>query len=178
MPDGMSLVELLISLAVAGLLLAATFEILRGGLFAYGWAVARIDAQQSARVGLDRMARELREAGYDPTYAGIAPIVVAAPDRVVLQNDLNANGVIDSTRERVTFVLRAGERTLRRDAGGGAQPIIDGVRRLSLTYFDRAGAPTTDAGNVAAIRIALEVGSTGPVTVMETAVSIRNHRGR
>jgi type IV pilus assembly protein PilW len=176
--DGLSLVELLISLAVGGLLLAAAFGILRSGLFTFGWAIARIDAQQSARVGLDRMARELREAGYDPTHAGIAPIVVAAPDRVVLQSDLNGNGVVDPTRERVTFVLRGGESILRRDAGGGAQPIIDGVRRLTLTYFDQAGAPTTNAGAVAAIRIALEVGSKGPVAVMETAVSIRNRSAR
>jgi type IV pilus assembly protein PilW len=176
--DGLSLPELLISLAVGGLLLAATFGILRSSLFTYGWAIARIDAQQSARVGLDRMARELREAGYDPAHAGIAPIVVAAPDRVVLQSDLNGNGVVDPTRERVTFVVRGGENILRRDAGGGAQPIIDGVRRLTLTYFDRAGAPTTDAGAVAAIRIALEVGSKGPGTLMETTVSIRNRRAR
>jgi prepilin-type N-terminal cleavage/methylation domain-containing protein len=175
---GFSLVELLVSLAVFALLLAGTFELLRGGLFAYGWGVARIDAQQSARVALDRMAKELREAGYDPARAGIAPIVGAAPDRVTLQSDLNGNGVVDATRERVTFLLRPGESILRRDAGGGAQPIIEGVRRLALTYFDPAGAATTDPARVASIRIALEVGAGAPTSVMETSVAVRNHRAR
>ena len=175
--SGVSLAELLISLAVLALLLAGTFGILQGGLRAYGWGAARVEAQQSARVALERMAKELREAGYDPTAAGIAPIVTAASDRVTFQRDLNGNGVVDPTSERVTFLLRPGESILRRDAGGGAQPIIVGVRRLTLTYFDRAGALTTDPARVAAIRISLEVGLTGPGSVMETQASVRNRQG-
>jgi type IV pilus assembly protein PilW len=176
--EGVSLVELLVSLAVVGLLLAGVFSILRSGVGAYGWGAARIEAQQSARLALERMARELRGAGYDPTGAGIAPIVVAAPDRVTAQGDLNGNGVVDATRERVTYLLRAGESVLRRDAGGGAQPIIEGVRRLTLTYFDAGGTPTTDPARVAVIRMALEVGSGAATTVMETSVAIRNQRPR
>jgi hypothetical protein len=122
------------------------------------------------------MVKELREAGYDPTGAGVQPVIAASPDRVTFQRDLNGNGIVDPTRERVTFLLRPGETVLRRDAGGGAQPIIEDVRRFTLAYFDRAGAPTTEPVQVAAVRISLEVGLTGPVTVMETEVSLRNHR--
>lgn len=171
---GFSLPELLVSLAVLGIVLAGVLGVLRGGLDAYGDGAARVAAQQAARVGLERMARELREAGYDPTGAGIAPIVVAAPDRVTFQRDLNKNGVVDVTSERVTFLVRPGESVLRRDAGAGAQPIIQGVRRLTLTYFDRAGAPTTDPARVASIRIALGVGLVGPRALVETEVSLRN----
>jgi prepilin-type N-terminal cleavage/methylation domain-containing protein len=175
---GFSLVELLVSLAVLSLVLAAVLSVLRAGLGAYGWGAARVEAQQSARIALERMARELREAGYDPTGAGMPGIVVAAPALVTFARDLNRNGVIDPTSERVTFLLRAGEHVLRREAGGGAQPIIDGVRRLSLTYFDRAGALTTDPARVASIRIEMEVGRSGPTAVMGTEVAIRNHGGR
>ena len=171
---GLSLAELLVSLAVLGLVLAGLFAILHSGLKAYGWGVGRVEAQQAARVALERMARELREAGYDPRGAGIQPVVAAAPALVTFQRDLNGNGVVDPTRERVTFLLRAGESVLRRDAGGGAQPIIDGVRRFDLTYFDRARAPTTDPSRVDSVRIQLEVGLTGPVAAMETQVSVRN----
>ena len=175
---GFSLPELLVSLAVLGLLLAGTFIILDGSLRAYGEGVARLAAQQSARVALDRMVKELREAGYDPTSAGIAPIVAATPTLVSFQNDLNGNGVVDATRERVTYLLRPDESILRRDAGGGAQPIIDGVRRFVLRYFDRAGLPTTDPARVTLIRISVEVGLSGPGSIMETAVSVRNQRDR
>jgi len=175
---GFSLAELLVSLAMLGLLLAGTFTILQGGLDAYGWGAARVTAQQSARVALDRMVKELRGAGYDPTSAGIAPIAAATPTLVTFQNDLNGNGVVDPTRERVTYLLRPGESILRRDAGGGARPIIGGVRRLVLTYFDRAGAPTTDPARITLIGISVEVGLEGPKSIMETAVSVRNQRDR
>ena len=83
-----------------------------------------------------------------------------------------------SLPERVSFLLRPGDGVLRRDAGGGAQPIIDGVRRLELTYFDGAGIPTTDPAQVTAVRIRLEAGSGARVVRMETHVSVRNHRAR
>jgi prepilin-type N-terminal cleavage/methylation domain-containing protein len=177
--DGFSLAELLVSLAVVGLTLSGAFAILHGALHAYSWGAARVEAQQSARVALERIARELREAGYDPTGAGIAPIAVAASDRVTLQSDLNRNGIVDATSERVTFLVRAGERVLRRDAGAGAQPIAENVRRFHLTYFEGSGAQTTDASRVASVRVDIEVGGSadGPTVIMQTDVAIRNRRG-
>ena len=133
---GYSLIELLVATAVLGLVMAGLLVILRSGTTTYRWGAARIEAQQSARAALERMAKELRGAGYDPTSAGIAAIVIAEPARVAFQWDLDGDGVVDPTRERVTFVLRPGESILRRDAGGGAQPIINGVKRFALTYFD------------------------------------------
>ncbi len=173
-PKGYSLVDLLVALAIAGGLMAAALTLLHLGLRAWLWGAARVEAQQSARYALERMASELREAGYDPTGAGIAPVVIAEPARIAFQRDFNANGVVDPTRERVTYVLRAGESTLRRDAGGGAQPLIDGVRAFRLTYLDRAGAETTDPAAVSAVRIRIEVGGDGAGIVMETRATLRN----
>lgn len=174
---GYSLADLLVSLAVLGFVLAGTYSLLHAGLGAYGFGAARVEAQQSARVALERMVRELREAGYDPTGAGIAAVLTAEPERVTFQRDLNGNGVVDPTHERVTFLLRPGESVLRRDAGGGAQPIIEGVRRLALTYYDRVGAATADPARVAAIRIQIEVGLAGPGVVVESHVTLRNALG-
>jgi type II secretory pathway component PulJ len=171
---GYSLVDLLVALAVGGGLMASSLGLLHLGLQAWVWGSARVSAQQSARYALERMAGELREAGYDPTVAGIAPVLVAEPTRLVFQRDLNGNGVVDPTRERVTYLLRPGERILRRDAGGGAQPVIEEVRELRLSYLDRAGAPTSDPAAVTAVRIRLEVGEAGSAVVVETQATLRN----
>jgi type II secretory pathway component PulJ len=168
---GYSLIDMLVALAVGGGMLAATVTLLHLGLHTWVWGAARVEAQQSA---LERMASELREAGYDPTAAGLAPVVVAEPARVAFQRDFNGNGVIDPTSERVTYLLRAGESTLRRDAGGGAQPVINGVRALGLTYLDRDGAETTDPAAVIAVRVRLEVGGAGAGVLMETQATLRN----
>jgi len=168
--------DLLVSLAVFGLAMSVVLSFLVFGVRAYGWGGGRVQAQQSARAALERMTAELREAGYDPLGAGIEPVVVASPTVLTFQRDLNGNGVVDPTRERVTFVLRPGDTVLRRDAGGGAQPVIEEVRRLTFAYFDRAGAATLDPSAVALVRISLEVGHGGSRVVMETAVSLRNAR--
>lgn len=171
---GYSLVDMLVALAVGGGMLAATVTVLHLGLRAWIWGAARIEAQQAARYALERMASELREAGYDPTAAGIAPVVVAESARVAFQRDINGNGVVDPTRERVTYLLRAGESILRRDAGGGAQPVINGVRAFRLTYLDREGAETADPAAVIAVRVWLEVGGAEARVVMETQATLRN----
>jgi type II secretory pathway component PulJ len=171
---GYSLIDMLVALAVGGAMLAATVTLLHLGLRAWAWGASRVEAQQSARYALERMASELREAGYDPTAAGIAPVVVAEPARVAFQRDFDGDGVVDPTRERVTYLLRAGESILRRDAGGGAQPVINGVRALRLTYLDREGGETTDPAAVVAVRVRLEVGTTGAGVLMEAQATLRN----
>src|SRR5262245_39391595 len=170
---GVSLAELLISLAILGVVLAGILEGLPLAVKAYAFGAAPVEAQQSARAALERMAAELREAGYDPTSAGILPILVASSTLVTFQKDLNGNGVVDPTRERITYLLRANETTVRRDAGGGAQPIIDGVRGFRVSYFDHAGQAVSEPARVVSVRIHLEVGLTGPRAVMETDVTLR-----
>jgi prepilin-type N-terminal cleavage/methylation domain-containing protein len=175
MARGFTLLELLVAMAVGGLVMAGTLSLFLAGQGAYAAGLARADATQGARVGLERMATELRQAGYDPHGAGFDAIALAEPERVILQRDLNENGVIDATRERVTYLLRG--TVLRREAGGGAQPLVDGVRRLVLSYYDRDDRPTTEPARVVSIGIVLEVARAGPAPAfMGTRVRIRNER--
>lgn len=173
-PSGFTLAELLVSLAVGGLLLAGAGALLDTALRAVETGSARVEAQQAARWALERMAQELREAGYDPRGSGLAAIEIAEPTRVRLVRDLNENGVVDPTRERVTYRWDSGARILRRDAGGGAQPVINDVASLHLEYYDAAGAPTLDPARVRAVRVRLEVGARPPRTVVETHAALRN----
>ena len=84
---------MLVALAVGGGMLAATVTVLHLGLRAWAWGAARVEAQQSARYALERMVSELREAGYDPTAAGVAPGGVGAAAPGGVQHSRNVNGV-------------------------------------------------------------------------------------
>lgn len=178
MARGFTLVELLVAMGLGGLVMAGTLGLLLAGQGAYAAGAARAEATQGARVGLERMATELRQAGYDPQGAGFDPITLAEPERVTFLRDLNENGVIDPTRERVTYLLRG--TVLRREAGGGAQPLVDGVRRLVLSYYDRADRPTTEPAQIASVGIVLEVARSAPMpvatTLMGTRVRFRNEK--
>ena len=71
----------------------------------------------------------------------------------MLQQDLDGDGVIAANGEQLTWRL-AGT-VLRRDAGGGAQPIVNGVRALELRYFDAGGAVGAAPADVRSIAITL-----------------------
>ena len=172
----MSLAELLVALVTFGLVAAAAFTLLDEGQRAWAFGVARAETQQSARVALARLTGEIRGAGRGGR--GFDAVAVAAPDAIVLQQDLDGDGVIAARGERVTWRL-AGT-ILRRDAGGGAQPIVNGVHALGLTYFDAAGAPTAAPAEVRSVEIVLVTrpdysgpGSTVS-TVLTTRVRLRN----
>ena len=70
---GSSLIDLLVAAAAMGLVMAGLLVILRSGTSTYRWGAARVEAQQSARVALERMAAELRGAGFDPASAASRP---------------------------------------------------------------------------------------------------------
>lgn len=146
----MSLAELLVALAALGFLLGATVTALGQGQRLYAFGAARVETQQSARAALYRMAAEIRQAGFGPATGGPA-ISVAEPARVTIHLDLDQDGVIARRRETITWLLRG--RVLRREAGGGAQPVINGVRDLRFDYFDAAGRPTAVPADVRAVAI-------------------------
>ncbi|MBI4635818.1 MAG: hypothetical protein HY727_05660 [Candidatus Rokubacteria bacterium] len=149
----MSLADLLVSLAVLGLVMTSTVAVLQQGLQAYAFGAARVEVQQSARIALVRMAGEIRGAGYSAPGASFDAITAAEPTRIVLQVDANGDGKIAGNGETVTWLLRG--TILRRDAGGGAQPIVNGVRSLAFVYLDKDGNVTPVPGAVRTVVITL-----------------------
>jgi hypothetical protein len=57
----------------------------------------------------------------------------------VLHRDLDGDGLVSASGETITWRLTGA--TLRREAGAGAQPVVDGVRTFALDYLDAATAP-------------------------------------
>lgn len=180
-PRGFTLAELLVSLAVVGLVMAGTLSLLIQGQQTYLAGAGRIEAQQNARVALERMASEIRAAGYNPRGAGFSAIVNQTETGLTLQNDWNGDGIIGGRGEVVVYLLRG--TTLRRNAGGGAQPVVEGVERLRLVYLDSAGRSTADPAAIRSVEVSITTlpegtraaWSTGRVGAsMTTAVRLRN----
>jgi type II secretory pathway component PulJ len=166
---------LLVALAVSAMILVTLAGLLQQGQQAYRAGAGQVEAQQDARVAVERLARELRGAGVDPTGAGFPPLVNLRPTGFTIQSDLNGDGVIRGNRETVTYSLTGS--TLRRNAGGGAQPLINGVESLAFTYLDGNGRPTKEPREIRTVVIALATrpagGGPGGVS-MTTQVRLRN----
>ncbi len=63
-PTGITLVEILVALAILGMIALALYGILKGGLDVWRGGKERTDAIAQARVAMDRLTREVREATY------------------------------------------------------------------------------------------------------------------
>ena len=163
---GVHLADLLTAFAVVGLVFSAMLTVFAQGQRAYVQGAARVESQQNARIALARMAREIRQAG---SGAGLVPLAVAEPSRIIIQQD---------SGKTVTWQLSAG--VLRRNAGAGAQPIINGVRALVFTYLDADARSTTAPAAVRAVVITLTTvpehpGAGGATqTKLTTEVRLRN----
>ena len=147
----MTLADILVSLALVGLVVGAMLVTLEQGHQAWSVGAARVEAQQSARAALAWLTGELRGAGQGSTTQPALSVV--EPTRLVLHVDRNHDGVIAGAGESVTWKLDRD--ILRRDAGAGAQPVINGVRALAFRYFDGHGQETADPGAVRRVRIVL-----------------------
>src|SRR2546430_1311610 len=123
-----TLAELLVALVTFGLVAAAVVTLLDEGQRAWAYGAARAETQQSARVVMARLTAEIRGAGRGGQ--GFDAVAVAAPEQIVLQQDLDGDGVIAARGERGTWRLAGA--ILRRGAGGGAQPVIKGARAGTL----------------------------------------------
>ena len=165
----MRLAELLVAAAALAFVLAGALTALEAGRRAWAVGAARAESQQGARVAVERLAREIRGAGVSAAGPAFPAISVAEGERIVLHRDLDGDGAVRGRGE--TIVWRLADGVLRRDAGGGAQPIVGGVRRFVLEYLDAAGRPALAPAEVRAVAITLAMAA-GPV--FSTQARLRN----
>lgn len=157
---GFTLIEVLIAMAIAGIVMTAIYAIFISSNRSYRTQDSVADAQQRVRVGIDFIAHDLRLAGLDPLGAN-ARIENATATNLVLSADLDINGVIDAplNQERVTYDYDAASRTLRRRMYEGTAsqtawvPLIDNVSALAFTYRDAGGNVTANLNDIRMVDI-------------------------
>src|SRR2546426_395956 len=132
---GFTLAELIVALAVLGMILGGVYTLQQQGLYSYLMGSAKVEAQQNARVALDLMIRELRSA--------TSVTAIAAADLTFVDQ----NGV--TIRYNLTGT------NLQRTANAVADVVIGGVQNLGLTYRDSSGAVTAAPGSVANVAITI-----------------------
>jgi type IV pilus assembly protein PilW len=174
------LAELLVALVLFTGVMAVAYAGLDQAQRAYTLGSARIEVQQSARLALERLTNEIRVAGYGGLSARVPAVALAEPQRIALQRDLDGDGTASASGETVTWRLASG--VLRRDAGGGAQPVVNGVRELSFVYRDDDGVETTVLDRIRSVDVALVLApdharpgpGVGVVAALRTTVLLRN----
>jgi len=149
---GFTLTELLVVVAILGMMLAGIVSVQMQGQQAYLIGSHRVEAQQNGRIALELMVRELRSA----------QSVTAIPSAT----DITFVGLDSSNPTGPTITIRytlAGA-VLNRTSGAVTTPLIGGVVSLNLTYFQydpstNAVTTTTDNTKVNLVRVQLVTGT-------------------
>lgn len=102
-PDqrGFTLAELLVAIAIIGLIMTGVLTLLMTGNQSYLTGSNQAEAQAAARAALERMTQDIREAGYNPQALVCTPpagpgcaIIAPTATSFTIQNDWNGNGAI------------------------------------------------------------------------------------
>jgi prepilin-type N-terminal cleavage/methylation domain-containing protein len=167
---GFTLAELLVVMAVTGLVLAGAFVLQQQGTLSYLSGAARVEVQQNARTVLERMVRELRSAQSVTALGGPGDITF-----------VHENG--NTVRYQLSGAM------LNRTEGGAPAALVGGVQTLTLTYFSafnaatNTGTVTAVPGSVKVIRIQIVTGTERPASAgspgdqqatVESTVTLRN----
>lgn len=182
---GFTLVELMITLAMSGIIIAAIYSAYIIQQKTYYTQGQVVDMQQNIRAALEMMGSELRMAGYDPTGNANATITTATKAQIAFSQDLNGNGNLtaDATNPNENIVYRfnatddanndgiadkfpAAQTTpvaLRRESnGGGLQEIAEGIQAIEFYY-------TLDDGVTKTLTPALDKIQSVQITILAVA---------
>ena len=141
--SGATLVELLLGITLLATFLGMTHQFSRAMLRGVHVLEMASEAQEAARIGVQIIERDLREAGLDPAGAIASGIVRAEHDAVRLVRDLNGDGDTNDTNERVSYRYSGERGALMRGLGDAPeQPMLDDVPAdgLEFRYFDAGGS--------------------------------------
>jgi|GEM_PF-805488 len=93
---GFTLAELLVAIAIVGLVMTGLLTLLQKGNESYLAGANQVEVQSAIRAALERMTQDIREAGYDPTgLAGFPAITNQTATSFSIQNDWDGNGAIN-----------------------------------------------------------------------------------
>lgn len=173
---GFTLVELMIAMAVGGIVMGAVMTSFLSQHRSYLAQDEVVEMQQNARVAMDMLTRDIRSAGYDPNNLG-AGITVATPNNLVFtkEDDLPANGLETfdySLFDAFTFTAPPSNDGLVDDlalqvtsaagASAGRQVVAENIEQLEFRYLDEDGNVTATLADIRAIQISILAVASNP----------------
>ncbi len=138
--NGVTLVELLVSIAVFGILIVAMVSIFTITKQAVTTQGVSADVQQKVRMGLQIMMQDIRLAGLDPDQSDLFGVEQATSTKIRFTKDVDQDGVIDEgNEERITYELQGTQIVQIQDEGTTSQVsavLLDNVANLNFSFFD------------------------------------------
>jgi type IV pilus assembly protein PilW len=163
--NGFTLVELLVSMSIGMVLLAAVTTTFMSQTRIYNAQEQVNEMQQNARGALDIITREVKMAGYNPNGASFLGVTYSTT-QLMIQADLDSSGAISTSstaNEQITYAYDAANDRITRAVGSGtAQVLAEHITAFDFTYLDGTGTATTVSGNIRQVAISITAITAGP----------------
>lgn len=166
--QGFTLVELLIAMVISLVVigsLSGTFIFQRK---TYDVQEQITEMQQTARAAMDMISREVKMAGYDPSYPKVFSILSAnfgipySATQLAIRADLNGDGDTSDTHENIIYTYDSTDKQIDRNTGGGAQPFAENIQSFTFQYYDIDGNTTTTDADIRQIDITITARTSNP----------------
>lgn len=162
---GFTLVELMITVAISGFIIAAIYSAYMAQQRTYLAQEQVAQMQQNIRAALDIITREIRMAGYDPSRGAITGIVTANPRLISFTQDTNSDGDSDDSEENLTYSLyvsRDGIQKLGRRGNNvtprarpAFQAVAENFDAIEFNYLDATGAVAATIDDIRSVQISI-----------------------
>lgn len=151
---GFTLIEILIVLAIGGIVSLAILNTFIANQKVYVDQDEVVAMQQNLRSGFDIMVQEIRMAGFSGNAYTNAGIISSADDSIEFTMDLNDDGDVSDDGEHLTYSLYDSDGVSnlgRKSTSGGVNtPIAEGIVGLGFAYAidaDDDGDLDVEGGN-------------------------------
>jgi type IV pilus assembly protein PilW len=157
--QGFTLVELLVAIAMLGIVMAAIYSTYKSQQDSYVAQEQVAEMQQNLRASLYQMARDLRMAGFNPQRSpNVGGFVTQLPDdgggttttdaiTIALTIDQDADGTIDldDNNEQIAYRLDAANNRLEKFwvSTDTWQTVADNIDAVDFVYLDPSGTDIT-----------------------------------
>ena len=142
---GFTLVELLVTMVVSSIIMAAIYSVYAGLTRSYTTQNVAADAQQAVRATIDFMAEDIMMAGlldYQEDYLNVPEISTAGSEIMTFTADRNMDGDTNDDFEDLTYRLDGTELKQKDNNSGIEETFIDNVFNFEFRYFRENAADT------------------------------------
>ncbi len=177
--SGFTLPEMLVTMVIMLTVLFALYNIFDMGIRVFRSGSDKVEAVENARLGLEKMEREIRAAyPYNKAGGNTTLLPGFSSSSITFGNDLNGNRIIDTTNEQITYSLSGGSPPALLRNGQSTSEFVK-ANGLTFQYLDKNNNTTNTESNITRVRISLDVevdrGSFGKRTqTLTTDVALRN----
>jgi len=161
---GFSLIEMMVALGILSLIIIGLVTFFSGGTRAWVTGQYQLEAQRNARLAMDRMVREIREA--DSTNDS------STSDSISFHTPFNGD---------IIYNYNSGDKAIYRQKNGNSSILIDHVLVFEVIYWNSSEVekdPSSESNEVSKLHIELKVdvdNDESPDITLNTDVDLRNY---